>query len=52
MYMIHFLGIGYGVVNLTTKAWIPADVRNSDWQIYLAWVAAGNTAIAFDATQL
>ena len=30
------------------KLWIPLDPDNTDYQEYLAWVAAGNTAEAAD----
>ena len=32
-----------GVINLTTKAQIPLDEANKDYQAYLEWVAEGNT---------
>ena len=31
-----------------TKKYIPLDPDNTDYQIYLEWVAAGNTAEAAD----
>tara|TARA_Y100000356_G_scaffold96962_1_gene82357 strand:- start:403 stop:567 length:165 start_codon:yes stop_codon:yes gene_type:complete len=30
------------------KTWIPFDPQNRDYQEYLEWVAAGNTAEAAD----
>ena len=30
------------------KKWIPLDPANTDYQEYLEWVAAGNTAEAAD----
>jgi hypothetical protein len=32
-----------GVIRLTDNAMVPADVRNTDWQAYQEWLAAGNT---------
>lgn len=32
-----------GVIHLTTKAQIPLDPANTDYQAYLEWVAEGNT---------
>ena len=31
------------IIRDADQAYIPADVRKSDYQVYLAWVAAGNT---------
>ena len=32
------------IYRIDDKAWIPKDESNSDYQMYLAWVAEGNTA--------
>lgn len=39
--MAYKLMVG-GVLRLADNASIPAEPRNSDYQVYLAWVAAGN----------
>ena len=31
-----------------TKSYIPFDTANTDYALYLEWVAAGNTAAAAD----
>ena len=33
-----------GVIRLADAASIPEDARNADWQTFLVWLAAGNTA--------
>lgn len=47
MYYINPKGIEEGVYHVASQSWIPNDAQNKDWQDYLAWVAAGNTAEAF-----
>lgn len=37
-------GLAAGVIRDADGAFIPAAAGNTDWQAYLAWVAAGNTA--------
>ena len=32
-----------GIMRASDGAIIPADPRNTDWTIYLAWLKAGNT---------
>lgn len=41
--MSYQLTSGNAVIRLTDSASIPADPRNTDYQQYLTWVAAGNT---------
>lgn len=38
-----------GILRLADNAHIPADPRNTDWQAYQAWLAAGNAPDAPDA---
>lgn len=45
--MYQLLGDG-SIRRLADGASIPADSRNADYQQYLAWVAAGNTALPAD----
>ena len=37
-----------GVIRIADGAQIPSDTGNRDWQDYLAWRAAGNTALPID----
>ena len=37
-----------GILRKEDGAWIPKDPANRDYQEYLEWVAAGNTAEAAD----
>jgi hypothetical protein len=37
------------VYRIDDGAWIPADRANSDYQEYLAWVAAGNQPLPAEA---
>jgi len=36
------------ILRKTDGAWIPKNTANTDYQEYLEWVAAGNTADAAD----
>ena len=36
------------ILRKTDGAWIPKNTENTDYQEYLEWVAAGNTAEAAD----
>jgi hypothetical protein len=36
------------VQRLADKFFIPFDTKNSDYQEYLAWIAAGNTPLPAD----
>lgn len=42
--MYRLSGIPGYVTRIADSAMIPADRNNSDYQAYLAWVAAGNVA--------
>lgn len=37
-------GMDSGVLRSTDGAFIPCDLGNRDYQQFLAWIAAGNTA--------
>lgn len=39
-----------GVRNLSTGAFIPEDLSNYDWQVYLQWLNKGNTPKAYSNT--
>jgi hypothetical protein len=40
------LTTGASIIRVSDNAFISADEANTDYQAYLAWVAAGNTADA------
>jgi hypothetical protein len=43
--MIFYLNDGAVIMVQNDVVWsVPADLANSDYQAYLAWVAEGNTA--------
>lgn len=44
MYQIRETPTHTVIFRTTDSAWIPCDEANADYQDYLAWVAAGNTA--------
>ena len=44
MYKLQNLPLGgQDVIRLTDMAYIPMNPDNTDYQVYLEWVAAGNT---------
>ena len=36
------------VINIESKTFIPFDPANTDYQVYLAWVEAGNKPLPAD----
>jgi hypothetical protein len=36
------------ILHVADNAFIPADIENSDYQAYLAWLAEGNTPLPAD----
>lgn len=49
---LYQLTSGSSIIRTSDGAFIPADPANRDYQAYLAWVAAGNTADAVTAQTL
>ena len=41
--MTYQLTTGYTILRLTDNAFIPPDLANTDYAVYLEWVEAGNT---------
>lgn len=44
MYQIKTTETATVILRTIDSVWIPCDEANADYQDYLAWVAAGNTA--------
>jgi len=40
--MTYQLTIGNGIIRLADNAYIPPDLRNTDYAAYLEWVESGN----------
>lgn len=34
------------ILRVADNAWVPNDMKNSDWKIYQTWLGQGNTPLA------